>query len=269
MRRPLLRLRLRSGASHGPHLYLKFNAEGKTYSVYVPPEQGEAIKGAHAAWLRFQEIGTEVSASNRERFLRDLKREKQAAEAEAGKGAEEGLVIERRRRQLNFADGLIAEEVGELWEDWMRQVDQVLTDRAAAQYRVRGVGAPLAEQPHARAQGHTRGSGAAPAAVEAHAQLELCDSRARGARQPGLSPVHARGRGTKCPTPRPWASSALALGPEIIEQIHQRVVAIAQEKKIIAGPSSCGWIRPWWRPTSTIRPTAACSATGYGCSRAR
>jgi hypothetical protein len=63
---------------HGPHLYLKFNADGKTHSVYVPPEQGEAIKDAHAAWLRFQEIGTEVSAGNRQRFLRDLKREKQA-----------------------------------------------------------------------------------------------------------------------------------------------------------------------------------------------
>lgn len=66
---------------HGPHLYLKFNAEGKTHSVYVPPEQGEAIKGAHAAWLRFQEIGTAVSAGNRQRFLRDLKREKQAVRA--------------------------------------------------------------------------------------------------------------------------------------------------------------------------------------------
>ena len=41
---------------HGPHLYLKFNAEGKTYSVYVPSEQGEAIKSAHGAWLRFQEV---------------------------------------------------------------------------------------------------------------------------------------------------------------------------------------------------------------------
>ena len=35
--------------------------------------------------------------------------------------------------------------------------------------------------------------------------------------------------------PRLWASSALALGPEIIEKIHQRVVAIAQEKKIVQG----------------------------------
>ena len=64
---------------HGPHLYLKFNAEGKTYSVYVPPDQGPVIKSAHGAWLRFQEIGAEISAGNRERFLRDLRREKQAA----------------------------------------------------------------------------------------------------------------------------------------------------------------------------------------------
>ena len=64
---------------HGPHLYLKFNAQGKTHSVYVPPEQGEAIKSAHAAWLRFQEIGAQVSAGNRERLLHALKREKQVA----------------------------------------------------------------------------------------------------------------------------------------------------------------------------------------------
>ena len=70
---------------HGPHLYLKFSAEGKTYSVYVPPEQGEAIKGAHSAWVRFQQIGAEISAGNRERWLRDLKREKRAAKAKRAK----------------------------------------------------------------------------------------------------------------------------------------------------------------------------------------
>jgi IS5 family transposase len=37
-------------------------------------------------------------------------------------------VIELCRRQLSFGDGLIAEEVGDLWEDWMRNVDSVLED---------------------------------------------------------------------------------------------------------------------------------------------
>ncbi|PNG46744.1 MULTISPECIES: DUF6788 family protein [unclassified Variovorax] len=67
---------------HGPHLYLKFNAGGKPYSVYVLPEQSEAIKDAHRAWLRFQEIGVELAADNRERFLRLLRREKEQAKAQ-------------------------------------------------------------------------------------------------------------------------------------------------------------------------------------------
>jgi hypothetical protein len=66
---------------HGPHLYLKFTAEGKSHSVYVPPQQAQAIKSAHAAWLRFQEIGAEISAANRGQLLRDLQRKKQKAKA--------------------------------------------------------------------------------------------------------------------------------------------------------------------------------------------
>jgi len=76
---------------HGPHLYLKFNAEGKTHSVYVPPGQGEAIKGAHSAWLHFQEVGAEISAGNRERFLRALRREKQMAKAKRANAGRESL----------------------------------------------------------------------------------------------------------------------------------------------------------------------------------
>jgi transposase-like protein DUF772 len=38
-------------------------------------------------------------------------------------------VIETRRTgQLSFAEGLIAEEVSDLWDDWMRFADTVLED---------------------------------------------------------------------------------------------------------------------------------------------
>jgi hypothetical protein len=70
---------------HGPHFYLKFNAEGKTHSVYVPSEQEEVLKSAHRAWLRFQQLGAEVSAGNRARFLRALRREKELAKATKAK----------------------------------------------------------------------------------------------------------------------------------------------------------------------------------------
>ena len=37
-------------------------------------------------------------------------------------------VIELRRLQLRFGDGLIAEEVDDLRDDWMKHADQVLQD---------------------------------------------------------------------------------------------------------------------------------------------
>jgi hypothetical protein len=67
---------------HGPHLYLKFSAEGKAHSVYVPAEHGDVLKEAHRAWVRFQEIGTELAAQNRGRFLRALEREKARIKAQ-------------------------------------------------------------------------------------------------------------------------------------------------------------------------------------------
>ena len=36
--------------------------------------------------------------------------------------------MELYRRQLNLAEGLIAGEVGDLWKDWMRHVDDVFDD---------------------------------------------------------------------------------------------------------------------------------------------
>jgi hypothetical protein len=71
---------------HGPHLYLKFQAEGKTHSVYVPAPQGLAIKRAQGAWVRFLEIGAEISARNREQLLRALERAKERSKSMKDKG---------------------------------------------------------------------------------------------------------------------------------------------------------------------------------------
>ena len=70
---------------HGPHLYLKFSAEGKAYSIYIPPEDQDALKEAHRSWLRFQEIAGQVASNNRQQFLRTLDRHKQLAKAQRAK----------------------------------------------------------------------------------------------------------------------------------------------------------------------------------------
>jgi hypothetical protein len=37
-------------------------------------------------------------------------------------------LIAARRLQRSFADGLIAEEVQDLWEPWMRHADEAMND---------------------------------------------------------------------------------------------------------------------------------------------
>lgn len=66
---------------HGPHLYFRYKSEGKVHSVYVPAELGESVRDAQNAWAEFQQIGTEISAENRERLLNALEHEKQLVRA--------------------------------------------------------------------------------------------------------------------------------------------------------------------------------------------
>jgi hypothetical protein len=59
---------------HGPHLYLKFSAEGKACSVYIPTEQQEAVT-------------SQMAAGNRQRFLKALDGRKRAAKAARAKAS--------------------------------------------------------------------------------------------------------------------------------------------------------------------------------------
>jgi transposase, IS5 family len=143
-------------------------------------------------------------------------------------------MIEVCRRQLNFGEGLIAEEVGELWEDWMRQVDAVLSD----QELLSTVYEALARRwPKSR----TRGRKGTPAEVVlrllllkhirnwSYAILE------REVRANLVYRQFTRLGAQKVPDAKTLGKLGLALGPEIIEKMQQRVVAIAREKKIVAG----------------------------------
>ena len=143
-------------------------------------------------------------------------------------------MIELRRAQLNFAEGLIAEEVGELWEDWMRQVDDVLCDPEL----LSTVYEALARRwPNSR----TRGRRGTPAEVVlrllllkhlrnwSYAILE------REVRANLVYRQFTRVGAEKVPDAKTLGKLGVALGPEIIAKIHQRVVAIAQERQIVQG----------------------------------
>src|SRR2546430_1588264 len=143
-------------------------------------------------------------------------------------------MIELSRPQLSFAEGLIQEEVGPLWEEWMRQVDALLADAELVQ---------IVYQALARRwpQSRTRGRPGTPAEVVlrllllkhmrnwSYAILE------REVRANLVYRQFTRVGAHKVPDAKTLGKLGVALGPEIIEKLHQRVVAIAQDKKIIQG----------------------------------
>jgi IS5 family transposase len=143
-------------------------------------------------------------------------------------------VIEARRVQLSFGDGLIDEEVGDLWEDWMRPADHVLDDDQL----LSTVFEALTER---RPKSRTRGRLGTPAEVVLrllllkHVRNWSYEVLEREVRANLVYRSFTRVGGGKVPDDTVMNKWALALGPEVIEKIHKRVVAIAQEKKVVEG----------------------------------
>src|SRR4030081_3563908 len=143
-------------------------------------------------------------------------------------------MIEMRRAQLSFGDGLIAEEVSDLREDWMKHADVVLSDEdiVAAVYE-----ALARRHPKSR----NRGRRGAPAEMVLRL-LILKHSRnwsyailEREVRANLVYRQFTRVGAAKVPDAKTLGKLGIAMGPQIIEQIHQRVVAIAQERGVISG----------------------------------
>ena len=143
-------------------------------------------------------------------------------------------MIEARRAQLSFAEGLINEEVTDLWEDWMRPADQVLDDD---QLLTTVYEALAKRSPKSR----TRGRRGTPAEVVLrllllkHVRNWSYEVVEREVRANLVYRSFTRVGGGKVPDDTVMNKWALALGPEVIENLHKRVVAIAQEKKIVEG----------------------------------
>ena len=143
-------------------------------------------------------------------------------------------MIELCRRQLNFGDGLIAEEVADLWEDWMRHVDVVLEDALLLNAAYEALACRWKNS-------RTHGRKGTPVDVVVrllvlkHVRNWSYAALEREVRSNLVYRQFTRIGAAKVPDAKTLGKLGLALGPEIIEQIHQRVVAIAQEQKVITG----------------------------------
>ena len=143
-------------------------------------------------------------------------------------------MIELRRAQLNFGDKLIADEIEGLREDWMDHADEVLADERI-----------LATVYEALARRHllsrTRGRKGTPAEVVLrllvlkHARNWSYDVLEREVRANLVYRNFCRVGFAKMPDAKTMGRWGVALGPEVIKQIHDRIVSIAHEKGIAQG----------------------------------
>jgi len=143
-------------------------------------------------------------------------------------------MIEMRRAQLSFGDGLIAEEVSDLREDWMRHADEVLAD----EHIVAAVYEALARR---HPQSRSRGRRSAPAEmvlrllILKHVRNWSYGVLEREVRANLVYRDFTRVGGAKTPDAKTMGRWGLALGPDVLKQIHERMVTIAQDKGVTAG----------------------------------
>jgi len=143
-------------------------------------------------------------------------------------------MIEMRRAQLCFGDGLIAEEVSDLREDWMKHADTVLSDEdiVAAVYEA------LAKR-HPKSR--SRGRRGAPAEmvlrllILKHARNWSYEVLEREVRANLVYRDFTRVGAGKTPDAKTMGRWGLAVGPAVIKQVHQRLVKLAQADGLAAG----------------------------------
>jgi len=143
-------------------------------------------------------------------------------------------VIKTHRAQRSFGDGLIAAEVKDLREAWMKHADQLLADPqiVAAVYEA------LAKR---HPQSRKRGRPGTPAEVVLrllvlkHMRNWSYGVLEREVRANLVYRDFTRVGGEKMPDAKTMGRWGLALGPEVVEQIHARIVQIAREQRVAEG----------------------------------
>jgi IS5 family transposase len=139
-----------------------------------------------------------------------------------------------RRAQLSFGDGLIAAEVSDLHEDWMKHADRVLDDESivAAVYE-----ALARRHPKSRSRGRRN----APAEmvlrllILKHVRNWSYAVLEREVRANLVYREFTRVGAGKVPDAKTMGRWGLAVGPQVLRQIHDRLVKIAHDNGVVAG----------------------------------
>jgi transposase, IS5 family len=143
-------------------------------------------------------------------------------------------VIQPRRSQRSFGDGLIATEVKDLREAWMPHVDTILADDEI----IAAVHQALAQRhPNSRRRGRPGFSAeiVLRLLILKHIRNWSYQVLEREVRANLVYRDFTRVGSEKVPDAKTMGRWGTALGPAVIQQIHGRIVQIAQAQKVVQG----------------------------------
>ena len=143
-------------------------------------------------------------------------------------------MIQARRLQRSFGDGLIAAEVKDLREAWMPHVDAILADDEI----IAAVHQALAQRhPNSRRRGRPGFSAeiVLRLLILKHLRNWSYQVLEREVRANLVYRDFTRVGSEKMPDAKTMGRWGIALGPAVIQQIHQRIVQIAQAQKVVQG----------------------------------
>jgi IS5 family transposase len=143
-------------------------------------------------------------------------------------------MIDPRRTQLSFGDKLIDDEVDGLYEDWMIHADAVLADEAIVTAAYEAL-----SQRHRLSRTRGRRGFSAEVVVRLlvlkHARNWSYAVLEREVRANLIYRKFVRLGFAKMADAKTMGKWGVAVGPDVIKQIHDRIVAIAQEKGLSPG----------------------------------
>ncbi len=143
-------------------------------------------------------------------------------------------MVELRHHQRLVWEGWFPEQAAEWWDEWMRRVDQVLDDDELleAVYQAQGKRRPKSR---CRGRKQTPAEVVLRLAVLKHVRNWSFEETEREVRANVVYRQFTRIGAEKVPDAKTLGRLVQALGPAVIQQVHQRLVAIAQEKKVVQG----------------------------------
>ena len=143
-------------------------------------------------------------------------------------------MIRLRHGQPSLWHAGLAKDIEDLWEAWMREADHLLEDAALVE-------SVYAAQGRRHPKSRTRGRAQTPAEVALrllilkHVRNWSYDTLEREVRANLVYRAFTRIGDQKVPDAKTLARLGQAIGPEVIQELHERLVQVARENKVVQG----------------------------------